>query len=171
MQYSPYIAFGWVIHRVTAATGDAFKYEVRRSSAPSRLSAQTIYTKGRVSGVDKTNLDNAAVTRVPGFGNDQLPNPVPAVVMEMTAQEDSEWWCISAPTNPSLPVVEYIRLQAGESKPVQAGDLIFICDGAVEYAGQTLRGPIAVRVSSDAVLAALDAPVYGMKFDREGGAA
>lgn len=165
-----YSVFGWVVHKVSAYVGDSFKYEVRRSAAPSRLSAQTLYTKGRISGVNQTNPDHAAVTRVPGFGNDQLPDPVPAVVMEMTAQEDSEWWCLSAPTNHSLPAVDYIRLQAGENRPVQAGDLIFICDGTVECRGQTLQGPTALRVSAGTTLTAVGAPVYAMQFDREGGA-
>lgn len=166
-----YSVFGWVVHKVSASVGDSFKYDVRKSVPPHQLSAQTIYTKGRISGFSETDPTHAAVTRVPGFGNDQLPNPVPAVVMEMTAQEDSEWWCLSVPANQSLPAVDYIRLQAGENSPVQAGDLIFICDGTAECGGQTLRGPIALRVSSDAVLEARGVPVYALKFDREGGAA
>lgn len=170
MKYSPHKAFGWVIHKGEADAGDCFDIVVRREAAHHRLSAQTMYTKGRITGHRADDPNQPAAERVPGFGNDMLPNPLPAVTMKMMANEAAEWWCVSVPANKSMPAVEYIRLQPGDSLPVSAGDLIFVCAGQAECNGKVVTGPLAVRVSNDASLMALESSVYAMKFDREGGA-
>ena len=73
-------------------------------------------------------------------------------------------------TNDSLPVVEYIRLQPGENLAVHASDMVFICAGQAECNGRIVTGPVAVRISSDTSMVALDSSVYGMKFDSVGAA-
>lgn len=167
MKYSPYKAFGWVIHKGEATVGDTMDFVSRREAFHHRLSAQTLYTKGRITGHKEGDVNTPAATRVAGFGNDMLPNPVPAVTMKMTVQEDAEWWCISIPSNRSLPAVEYIRLQPGESLPVADGNLVFVCAGRASFSGSVVEGPIAVRVSSASDLLAVDTSVYAMRFDRE----
>lgn len=167
MKHQRHEVFGWVIHKGTADAGEQFDIEVRREAAHHRLSAQTLYTKGRITGHRDGDSTTSAATRVAGFGNDMLPNPVPSVTMKMTVQEDAEWWCVSVPANKSLPMVEYIRLQPGESIPVTNNNLIFVCSGRASFSGNTVDGPIAVRVSSASVLLASDTPVYAMRFDRE----
>ena len=167
MKHQRHEVFGWVIHKGTADAGEQFDIALRREAAHHRLSAQTLYTKGRITGHQEGDSNIPAATRVAGFGNDMLPNPVPSVTMKMTVQEDAEWWCVSVPSNKSLPAVEYIRLQPGESMPVVVGDLIFVCSGRASFSGSTVDGPIAVRVSSASDLLASDAPVYAMRFDRE----
>lgn len=167
MNYQPYAAFGWVIHRVSVVTGESFVYEVRRETLPSRLSAQTIYTKGRCTGHYEGEAGRAALERVPGFANDRLPSPLPALRLNMTAQEDSEWWCLSAPANASIPAVEFVRLEPGESMPINTGDLIFVCEGDARIGATISTGPVAVRGVQPSVLSAGSTAVYGMKFNRE----
>lgn len=167
MRYSPHKVFGWVINKGEADAGDRFDLVVRREAAPHRLSAQTIYTKGRITGYRSDDPTQSAAERAPGFGNDMLPNPVPAVTMKMTVQEDSKWWCISIPENTSLPAVDYIRLQPGEKMSIARDDLIFVASGRAAFSGTTVEGPLAVRVANASELLAVGAPVYGMRFDRE----
>lgn len=167
MKHQRHEVFGWVIHKGTADAGEQFDIEVRREAAHHRLSAQTLYTKGRITGHQDGDSNTPAATRVVGFGNDMLPNPVPSVTMKMTVQEDAEWWCVSVPSNKSLPAVEYIRLQPGESMPVANGNLIFVCSGSASFSGNNVDSPVAVRVSNASDLLAVDAPVYAMRFDRE----
>lgn len=169
MKYSPHKAFGWVIHKVEAAVGDSFDFVARREATHHRLSAQTMHTKGRITGHRADDPTQPAAERVPGFGNDMLPNPLPAVTMKMTIQEDAEWWCVSMPANKSMPAVEYIRLQPGDSLSVFVGDRIFVCAGQAQCNGVTVTGPVALRIANDASITATDVPVYAIKFDRDGG--
>lgn len=167
MNHQPHTVFGWVIHKGTAESGEQFKLRLRREAEHHRLSAQTLYTKGLITGHQEGDESRPAATRAPGFGNDLLPNPVPAVTMQMTVQEAAEWWCVSVPANKSLPAVEYIRLQPGESLPVANGNLIFVCAGRASFSGNAVEGPVAVRVSSASELLAVDTTVYAMRIDRE----
>ena len=162
-----YNVFGWNFYKSSVEAGEKFCLEVRRESSPAKLTAQTIYTKGRITGHKVGDPSFVAAERIAGFGNDLLPNPVPALTMLMTAQEYSEWWCVSLPTNTSLPAVEYIRLTPNESMSISNGDLIFICDGTASFSGSVVNGPTAVRVTNASELVAVNAPVYGMRLDRE----
>ena len=170
MRYFTHQIFGWWVHKGEAEAGHEFDIVVQQEVPPNRLSAQAIYTKGRITGYRANDPTQLAAERVPGFGHDLLPNPVPAVTVRMTVQEDAEWWCVSSPANDSLPVVEYIRLQPGENLAVHASDMVFICAGQAECNGRIVTGPVAVRISSDTSMVALDSSVYGMKFDSVGAA-
>ena len=159
-------AFGWVVHRVGVVAGEKFNIEVRRGADPKRLSAQTLYTKGRATGVYADNPNRAALERAPGFANDMLPNPLPALKLNMTAQEPTEWWCISRPANASLPAVSFFRLAPQQTQALPADTLIFVCEGEVLFGPTLVNGPTAVWMQNAATLAAMNAPVYAMIFDR-----
>jgi len=167
MKLTQHNVFGWVFHKGSVEAGEKFHLESRHASSPDRMSAQTIYTKGRITGHKVNDPSFVAAERKAGFGNDLLPNPVPALTMLMTTQEYSEWWCVSLPANTSLPAVEYIRLAPNESMSISNGDLIFICDGTASFSGSVVNGPTAVRVTNASELVAVNAPVYGMRLDRE----
>jgi hypothetical protein len=167
MKLTQYNVFGWVFHKGSVEAGEKFYLESRHASSPDRMSAQTIYTKGRITGHKVNDPSFVAAERKAGFGNDLLPDPVPALNLIMTAQEESEWWCVSLPLNKSLPSVEYIRLTPNESMPVSSGDLIFICEGSANFSGNVVNGPTTVRVVNAAGLVSLDTPVYGMRLDKE----
>jgi hypothetical protein len=160
--------FGWVVHRVRVEAGESFGYEVRRATIPSRLSAQTIYTKGRCTGHYEGDEGRAALERVPGFANDRLPSPLPALRLSLTAQEASEWWCLSAPANPTLPLVEFVRLLPKSQIQVDPGDLIFICEGQAQVGSRLVQAPKALRVTQTGLLVAGESPVYGLKLSKEG---
>lgn len=167
MKTERFTAFGWVVHRVSVNAGEVFDLENMRSTNTNRLSAQTIYTVGRITGHYIENPSVPAIERVPGFATDLLPNPLPKLHLKMQAQEDSVWWCISLPTNPSLPGVSYIRLQAGQSQSLPAGSLTFVCHGSANANGQAITGPVSVRAQNEVLLTAGNSPVYAMVFDRE----
>lgn len=167
MKTERFTAFGWVIHRVAASAGEVFDLKNMRSTSTDRLSAQTIYTAGRITGYYVENPSMPAIERVPGFATDLLPNPLPKLHLKMQVQEDAVWWCVSLPENPSLPSVSYVRLQAGQSQSLPAGSLIFVCHGAATANGQAVNGPVSVRAQNDVLLTAGDGPVYAMVFDRE----
>jgi hypothetical protein len=162
-------AFGWIIHRVSADAGERLNLEVRREVDPRRMSAQTLYTKGRLSGFYASEPERAALTRVPGFANDMLPNPLPPLTLEMTADEDSEWWCISAPANKKLPSVSFIRIQPGESQVMQAGSLVLVCEGSALFGAKQVVGPLSVRVTDQVSVEvpASAGSMYAMLFDCE----
>ena len=159
-------AFGWVVHRVGVVAGEKFNIEVRRGADPKRLSAQTLYTKGRATGVYADDPNRAALERAPGFANDMLPNPLPALKLNMTAQEPTEWWCISAPANQSLPAVSFLRLQPNASVEMPAETLLFVCEGAAVVAGKQVSEPVAINFNNTTVITAGNNSVYGMIFDR-----
>lgn len=161
-----YAAFGWTVHHVCVDTGETFDIRVARETALNRLSAQTLYTKGLITGHYVNDPTRSALVRGPGFATDNLPSPLPALHIRLTAQEPSEWWCLSAQSNKSLPSVSFLRLQPNESVEVQAGAFVFICEGAPSAAGKQVSGPAAISAQSSTVITAGNNPVYGMIFDR-----
>jgi hypothetical protein len=167
MKYARFKSFGWVIYRVSVSAGESFVYEVKSEALPNRLSAQTIYTKGLCTGHYEGDVGRAAMDRVPGFANDSLPSPLPCLRLNMTAQEDSEWWCLSKPFNATIPAVEFVRLQPGESMPINTGDLVFVCEGDMLIGNTASSGPKSIRGIHPGVLTAGSTAVYGMKFNQE----
>jgi len=167
MKTERFAAFGWIVHRVSVSAGEVFDLKNMRSTNTKRLSAQTMYTVGRITGHYVENPSVPAIERVPGFATDLLPNPLPKLHLKMQAQEDSVWWCISLPTNPSLPGVSYVRLQAGQSQSLPAGPLVFVFHGEATVNSRAITGPTPVRAQNDVLLTAGDGPVYAMVFDRE----
>lgn len=161
-----YAAFGWTVHHVCVDTGETFDIRVARETALNRLSAQTLYTKGLITGHYVNDPTRSALVRGPGFATDNLPSPLPALHLKLTAQEPSEWWCLSILANQSLPSVSFLRLQPNESVEVQAGAFVFICEGAASASGKQLSGPVAIKVSNTTVITAGNNSVYGMIFDR-----
>lgn len=161
-----YTAFGWTVHHVSVDAGETFDIRVARETALNRLSAQTLYTKGLITGHYVNDPTRSALVRGPGFATDNLPSPLPALHLKLTAQEPSEWWCLSVPSNRSLPSVSFLRLQPNQRVEVQKGTLIFVCDGSLSADGNQLSAPVAVNAQSLTVLTAGDNPVYGMIFDR-----
>lgn len=166
-----YAVFGWVIHRVSADAGEEFDIVNLRETQTSRLSAQTIYTAGRITGHYADNPAKPALERVPGFATDSLPSPLPRLHLKMQVQEDAVWWCLSTPSNQTLPGVVYIRLAANESQTFPAGSLVFVCAGAGSANNNTIVGPVSVRAQNDVLLTAGDSPVFAMVFDRENNSA
>ena len=167
MRTERFAVFGWAIHRVSADAGEEFDIVNVRETQTARLSAQTIYTAGRITGHYADDPTKPALERVAGFATDSLPNPLPKLHLKMQVQEDAVWWCLSAPTNQSLPSVSYIRLAANESQTIPAGSLIFVCDGVGSANEETIAGPVSVRAQNEVTLTAGDAPMYAMVFDRE----
>lgn len=161
-----YTAFGWNVHHVRVDAGEAFDIHVARETALNRLSAQTIYTKGRITGHYTDNPSRSSLVRGPGFATDNLPSPLPALHLKLTAQEPSEWWCLSVLENASLPAVSFFRLQPNAGAEMQAGTLLFVCEGAATVAGEQVSGPVAVNFSNTTVITAGNNSVYGMIFDR-----
>jgi hypothetical protein len=161
-----YTVFGWKVHHVSVDAGETFDIRVAHETALNRLSAQTLYTKGLITGHYANDLSRSTLVRGPGFATDNLPDPLPALHIKLTAQEPSEWWCLSVPANQSLPSVSFIRLQPSESVEVEAGSLMFICDGSFSIADSQLSGPVAVNVQNTNVVTAGSNAVYGMIFDK-----
>jgi hypothetical protein len=159
--------FGWVVHHVAAASGETFDFRVARETAHARLSAQTLYTKGRILGHYVDDESRPALERVAGFATDSLPNPLPALHLNMVVVNDAEWWCISAPANRSLPSVGFLRIDPGQSVELAVGSRTLVCSGNASLNGAPTTSPVAIRAQSAAVLAATDTPVYAMQFGSE----
>ncbi len=158
-------AFGWVVHKCSVDTGEQFKIVSKREAATNRLSAKTIYTKGRITGVYTDNPSVKALDRTPGFNTYDLPNPLPALSLLMTVEEPSEWWCVSLPSNKTLPEVTFLKLNIGESYSFADGSLVLICEGEVTDGTTTYTGPKTVDPSGAKTLTAVK-DTYGIIFNK-----
>lgn len=167
MKYELHTAFGWKIHKVTALAGEQFDLGTKREAAPNRLTAQTLFTKGLITGFSSENESFRALNRVPGFGNDNLPNPVPHVNMKMTVEQDAEWWCVSVPTNASLPTVTFVRGAPEQLLPLSIGDLILVCSGSGVINEKFINAPAAIRITTNTNLLCGSEGLYAMKFDKD----
>jgi hypothetical protein len=156
--------FGWIIHHCKATVGETINFVSKRETKLSRLSAQTIYTKGLITTV-YTDSGVKGLDRVPGFCTLDLPDPLPALDIKATVQEDSEWWCISLPTNKEIPPFNFLKLKKGESRLFSNSELIFICSGSIETTKGTLVGPVSVTLSNTETITAQE-DTYGFIFDK-----
>jgi hypothetical protein len=158
-------AFGWVLSHCIVNTGEQFKLISKRETPLNRLSARTIYTKGRITGVHTNNPSIKSLDRNAGFCTNDLPNPLPALDLTMTAEEPSEWWCISLPSNKTLPEVTFLKLNTGESYSFADGSLVLICEGEVTDGTTTYTGPKTVDPSGAKTLTAVK-DTYGIIFNK-----
>lgn len=167
MKTSECTVFGWVIHHLSADVGESFEIRNVREADTTRLSSQTIYTKGKIVGYYSDNPSQKALDRVPGFGTDNLPNPLPRLNLQMTVEEPAEWWCISAAFNSKLPIVSFLRMSPEETKTFPAGSKIFVCEGDVAVNGISKQAPLVINATNEVVLTASVNSVYALQFDRE----
>jgi hypothetical protein len=105
--------FGWLVHRNIMAPGAVMLVhaaaDVPREAAPNRV----MYVRGRVTCTCEDGLPRA--DRVPGTYSGDMPLH-PAGTTRLVAVEESEFWCFNWTANRrALPVLEPLRLKAGDS--------------------------------------------------------
>ena len=107
-----YKFFNWVVCHMQLSAGCSYKVNSATTIPVGDLSAQTLFTKGRITGVDANG--NTTPERVPGFYLRDAVSEVPAGVHVYTTQVDSEWWCIDARLNKKqLPETKIFRFGSG----------------------------------------------------------
>lgn len=149
-------AFGWLIHRKRLAAGECFDVEIP-AAYPIEMAANiSLWTRGYVTGVDKaTGLPCG--DRRPGHSVLER-DVVPAGSFRFTAQEPSEFWCMSHRANAlhmrhigtsRLPRLAIVSVAAGGTIEMPRGARLLICVGRIRTAdGAELAGPLAVALNN-----------------------
>jgi len=156
--------FGWVIWKVTATAGEKYGIKIGVDTSNTQLNPYTLYTKGRITGVSRTN--HPIKTRVPGVANDVLPNILPAGLYTFSVAQDSEWWCLDCRANNDVVAgVTPIRVSDGNFVTLSTGDLVLICTNGGVLNGSSVSAGSAFSIDSGAPnLAASGEDVYGLLF-------
>lgn len=118
-------AFGWRIARCAMEEGDAYNLMVVRDMARSDIGAVTLYTKGEVEVVRRS--DGAALApRVAGLFTPTL-GPIAKGRYSVTAKQDAEWWCADLKSNlgGDLSRIGFENLPAGGA----AAGKVLVCTG------------------------------------------
>lgn len=160
-------AFGWVIHRKRLEPGQTYRAEVLQDTWPKDSENITLWTKGHLRG----EREDGYIPPPRRAGDFSLERQLmPKGVYRFTALEPTEWWCINWRANRhQLPVVQPLRMAAGEQRALRAGTLLFICAGQLESAaGELGQGTeVAVGATSATVRASKDGPMFGLIFEGE----
>lgn len=158
-------AFGWSVSHLSLPAGVAYSYIVSADTDRSLLPAVSFWTRGRVTGVNVTT--GAAIDdRVPGTLTSALARVVRAGRFVLTAEQDSEWWCIAAKTNRGqLPGLSSFDLTSGQSATLDPGQRLLICSGSASFGPATL-GPGECAHALGAMQIHANSSLLGLFFDR-----
>jgi hypothetical protein len=166
--YDRHKAFGWVVHRKVLAEGESYSITVTEDTDGSRIGNITLWTKGRVEGVDRSGRVQIEL-RVPGYNNINR-GLVPAGVYDYVAVEASEWWCINYTANRNrLPVVQVFSYAPGEVHPLPVGTKLLLCAGSVSFGETQYDAPAAFEVSSEQATFVAGEQCYGFIFEESNG--
>lgn len=148
------------------AAGRSYKVNNPITIDVQNLSAQTLFVKGRITGVDANG--NSTPERIPGFYLRDVVSEVPAGFHVYTTQEDSEWWCIDAKLNRAqLPTTQIFRLSNSQSTDLPVGTRLILCEGTLSVGGSTIAAPTAAFISSAPKNVTAVGDCYGYLIDRE----
>ena len=163
-----YKFFGWIVCQLKLAANNSFKVSNAAEIPVEQLDTQTLYTKGRITGVDVNG--NTTPERIPGFYLRDAVSMVPAGEHVYTTQEDSEWWCIDAKLNHAqLPTTQIFRLNNGQSTDLPVGTRVILCEGTLSVGGGTIDAPTAAFINSAPKNVTAVGDCYGYLIDRERG--
>lgn len=148
------------------SAGCSYKVNSATTTPVGDLSAQTLFTKGRITGVDANG--NVTPERVPGFYLRDAVSEVPAGIHMYTTQVDSEWWCIDARLNKKqLPETKIFRLGSGQTVELAIGTKLILCEGSFTSEGTIVSAPTAVSVTTGVKQVVATSNCYGYLIDRE----
>lgn len=120
-------AFGWKLVKMALPQGHSYGLIVGADRDRSSVGTVTLFTKGRITGVN-TSTGEALDERVPGVLSTSL-GPLKAGKRVLTAEEDSEWWCLDSRVNSAaLPGIALVHATAGQRVP----GLCFVATGISE---------------------------------------
>lgn len=157
--YKTKIAFGFVVQHNKISAGDQYGVTVIRTMDSAQFGNASVFTKGRISGVreDGSPLPFDRVPGVTSLGRDSIPGGS----YVFTAVEDSEWWCINFRANKfnrEFFDISVVTLAPGESRAIDVGAKLFLCDGSMQMDGEALTAgqPLPVPTEQKTITALTD---------------
>ena len=160
-------AFGWRVSQCCLAKGNKYTANVVADIPRSQVQTITLFTKGRVVGVNKDGVTPTLVpVRTAGYTNLDLP-VVPAGSYEYEAHEESEWWCIDYVHNrKQLPDAKVFSLAAGGTAALPVGTKLLLCAGSVVVNGAQYSAPKVFDLASGDVVVTAEDQCYGFTFTK-----
>lgn len=144
--FERYRAHGWVVHRKMLKAGETFVVNVPQGYTLEQAPDIALWTRGYVTGV---NLENGEPVEPRSPGSSILRRMVmlPGKHL-MTAQEDSEFWCVNRIANRNrLPGLEVVDLAPTEVQQIGLPSLI--CSGRFKtLSGDTIEAPAALAAGA-----------------------
>lgn len=160
----PFAVHGWKILRRKMRAGQTYSVDVAKDTTdPLTTDNIALWVAGRVR-AQTTAQGITPPDRVPGFFTLER-SLVPAGTHSFTVLEDTEWWCFTRQlNNDRLPLVQAIRLDAGQSAQFSVGSKFVVCFGEYSVNGTPGNGLGVYSVSSDQATLTAITPTYGFKF-------
>lgn len=94
INYTKYSFFGMTFYNKISPAGEKIK-SIRKNVKPrNEVEEIFLFTKGKYVVTDEDGLSHNYIERVPGVYSEEL-NPFERGIYYITAQEDSEWWCVN----------------------------------------------------------------------------
>lgn len=165
MKTTAHTCFGWEVVHVCLAPGEALSIVVPKDTLRDQLSNITLYTVGRLSAKRKSG-DFPLPDRTAGFfSHTDLPATLPRGTNILTAEEPCEWWCFDVLRNDnSDPGITPIVLEAGQTRPLQPGDNILVCQGSVKIGDQAFEKASAFTVASEGKVLVAETAAFALRF-------
>jgi hypothetical protein len=160
-------AFGWRVSQCHLTKGHKYTVSVAADMPKGQVQNLTLFTKGRVVGVNKDGVTPTLVpVRTAGYTNLDLP-VVPAGSYEYEAHEESEWWCIDYVHNrKQLPDAKVFSLAAGGAAALPVGTKLLLCAGSVVVNGAQYSAPKVFDLASGDVVVSAEDQCYGFTFTK-----
>ena len=164
MNFTEYSAFGWRIDKYVMEPGEKYKAVVAEDIKTDSLANLTFYVSGTL--IPKASTGFELAPKVPGFFNDNLPDVLPAMEVEFTAEGNVEWWCVNWILNKGkLPKLSKIVLNKDDTVSFIKGSKILVCKGLLENESLSFASESILEIeSADIQLTAIE-DTYCLKFE------
>lgn len=157
MEMKPYAAFGHVFVKTSLSAGEIMN-DIYMKDGVINIEAVNVnnhmllegkqfvwfVTKGKHT---YTNLSTGDVkTLEPSWCS--LSDPIPSGPQRLTVVESSESWCMSEDTLPNL---EFVKIEAGESREFTQGTKLYLLDGELQVGNTVFPSKRQIRFSSGSI--------------------
>lgn len=167
ISFNRYSVFDWVIYHKVIPINNTYVVSLTADTDWTGLGNITLVTKGLITGVNRAT-NAPVVNRAPGYTNKDRTNLL-AGVYDFTAQQDSEWWCISKQLNGNrLPQIEIFSASAGQTVQKPVGTKLFLCEGSLSIGGTVYNSPQAFNINSQQTELVVNTQSYGFIFTNDG---
>lgn len=160
---TPKRVFGWVAYNIKLAAGKTYRVFSEQEIPRSESGNIVFWTKGILS---LFHIETATQLRERKAGdlNTEFGNPVQGTV-ELTALEDTEWWCFQHDVNKYLvPTVQKVILPANSTLSLPLNTKLFLCEGSAKLNGVDIVGPKAINVNKAQATLESTTDIYGLYF-------
>jgi len=174
MLVTTHMCFGWAIQHFKLNAGEQFVVLARDNIPRSDMSAKTFYTVGRMNAAHEMAGVYTPDRPAGFFSPNELPDVLTRGKTTLTAEVNSEWWCLEGKLTPNkgkAPLMTPVVLEQGQSVQLPVGTKLLVCEGVGAIGDRTFSQAQALTVATEEKTLTATSKFFGLIFDSSNPAA